>query len=592
MSQEEKFSRAPAGAMLAISSALVMVIGVASYQNGQAREAANRELQISQQLSDATGDLLSMLKDAETGQRGYLLTGREVYLAPYNSAVASIPGIVNGLRLFATSRPEELQRVAALEAVVNAKLKELAQTVEVRRAQGIGPALEIVDSDRGKALMDDIRTRSAAIRDIASRRSADYSAAAEKSAQRLRLVSTFGSFILFVFLAVSAWAIFGGMTHRENLYREAFANAELLRVTLSSIGDGVIATDAAARISFINPVAQKLTGWPGAEALGVPIQEVFQVVNETTRAPLNNPLATALATGGIVELANHAVLLARNGLEIPVDDSGAPIRDKHGVVQGAVLVFRDISARRRTERQLKESNEQLTEFVGAAAHDLRSPLNTVSSIAQMMAVRFQSQIGSEDNEMLGFIIKGAARMLRLLDDLLAYAQAGHFDLEEGERTSLDHALETVVENLRSDIASTQAEITAEGLPVVAVSETHVVQLLQNLIGNALKYRSEAVPAIRISCERQGSEWLLGVKDNGIGIDRQYTSEIFKPFKRLHADDRPGSGIGLATCRKIVNGYGGQIWVESEPGKGSTFFVTLPSAESHSANNAALGQEAG
>jgi PAS domain S-box-containing protein len=572
--------------MLLTAALMVVAIVVLSYQNSRYRAAAQERLVVTQQVQDATDDLLSSLKDAETGQRGYILTGTETYLEPYSQARADIPGILGKLRAATDARPDEAERAKALEPLVTAKLKELAETIELRRSRGFSSANQVVETGRGKALMDDIRARCRVIREVADRRAAELSAAAEKSASRLAFVTIAGSLILLGFLGLSAITIFRGLALRENLYHREAATAEFLRVTLLSIGDAVIATDAASNITLINPVAEKLTGWPENEALGKRITEVFRLVNETTRAQVENPLEKALATGAIVGLANHTVLISRDGAEIPLDDSGAPIRNDAGSIIGAVLVFRDVSARRQSERQLQESNEQLKQFAGAAAHDLRSPLNSVNAVAQLLAVRFASQLGSEGSELLGYITSGTQRMSRLLEDLLAYAQASHFEPEEGKRASMDYALQTVLENLRTNVESTGARVEAGPLPVVAAHETHVVQLFQNLIGNALKYRSESLPRIRITAEKNGDQWVIGVNDNGIGIEPQYTDQIFKPFKRLHGGEHPGSGIGLATCEKIVAGYGGRIWVESTPGNGSTFYFTIPAANETLAANAA------
>jgi PAS domain S-box-containing protein len=425
--------------------------------------------------------------------------------------------------------------------------------------------------------MDDVRAACDAIQASAESSVAQYSAAAEANANRLSLVSLLGSLVLLGFLGLSAVTIFRGMARRDELYRQAAGNAELLRVSLTSIGDAVISTDADARITFINPVAQRLTGWNEAEAVGAPIQQVLRIIHETTRATLDNPLIVALAKGTVVGLANHAVLLAKGGEEIPIDDSGAPIRDERGTIVGAIVVFRDISVRRHSERRLKESNEQLKQFVAAAAHDLRSPLNSVNAIAQLMNTRFTDQLGSEGNQLLGYITSGVTRMSRFLEDLLAYAHASHFERDDSAPASVEFALGQALENLRTEVDSCGAKVTAGALPMVAASETHLVQLLQNLIGNALKYRSQDAPRIEVSAEKNGAHWTVRVSDNGIGIEPQYVEEIFKPFRRLHGEDLPGSGIGLATCRKIVTGYGGQIWVESKRGRGSTFFVTLPTA---------------
>lgn len=310
-------------------------------------------------------------------------------------------------------------------------------------------------------------------------------------------------------------------------------------------------------------------------ALGTDISQVFTIVNETTRNPVENPAVKAIATGTIVGLANHTILLARDGREIPIDDSGSPIRAGSDTIEGAILVFRDISDRRNTERLLRVSNEQLKEFVDAAAHDLRAPLRSVGVFSQLLNERYRGQLTAQGEEFLLHIRNGVQRMGQLLEDLLRYAHAGHIEADERRGLPRDGALRTALENLSADIEAAKAVITsADALPVVPVHDTHLVQLLQNLIGNAIKYRSEEAPRIQVDCEKTESGWLVNVIDNGIGIDPQYAEFIFKPFKRLHNDDFPGSGIGLATCRRIVVGYGGRIWVESQPGQGSTFFFTI------------------
>ena len=259
-----------------------------------------------------------------------------------------------------------------------------------------------------------------------------------------------------------------GLLQRERLFFQARTNAELLRVTLNSIGDAVLATDANATITFLNPIAENLTGWKESDALGTPAAGVFRIVNETSRAKVENPLEKALSTGGIVGLANHTLLIAKDGREIPIDDSGAPIRDEDGHVIGAVLVFLDISQRRAAENRLKESNEQLKEFVAGAAHDLRSPLTSVSNIAQLVALRFRGQVGEEGLEMLGFIIAGVRRMTKLLDDLLTYAHASHFDRQSSQSVQAGPALRIVMDNLRSELEMNQATLDANALPPVAV----------------------------------------------------------------------------------------------------------------------------
>jgi PAS domain S-box-containing protein len=577
MKQDNDLSRAPATAMLVIAFLMVAAIGYFSYASWRTRDLAAVQSRESRLIEQTTDELLSLIKDAETGQRGFLITGREAYLEPYNQAVRAVPEIFEKLAQASSERPDQVGRIRDLRAAIDAKLRELAQTISLRRTAGLQAAVAVVETDLGKNLMDDIRAKGAVIRDSAERRMTQFTAEAQAGNARLRTVSTLGSIALLGFIALLAQTVFASLGYRERLYRTAATTAERLRVTLNSIGDAVISTDAEMKITLINPVAQKITGCSEAEALGASISEVFHIVNETTRLPVENPIEKAIATGGITGLANHTILIAKDGREVPIDDSGSPIRGQSGVIDGAILVFRDISARREMERQLSASHDQLREFVDAAAHDLRTPLRTVIIFSQLLYERFRPQLSGGGEDFLTQVRNGAQRLGQLLEDLLSYAHAGHFEPEEGPAVvPMDAALHFVLDNLRLDIDATQAVITAaDGLPPVPVRHAHLVQVLQNLIGNALKYHGTEPPRIQVACVRNDTECMVQVSDNGIGIDPDYHQEIFKPFKRLHGDERPGSGIGLATCQKIVAGYGGRIWVDSTPGNGSTFFFTIP-----------------
>lgn len=276
--------------------------------------------------------------------------------------------------------------------------------------------------------------------------------------------------------------------------------------------------------------------------MGVPINEVFVSVNEATRLKVDNPLEKALARGVVVGLANHTNLISKSGADIPID--------------------------------------------GSAAHDLCAPLNSVTALTEILVAQFSAEAGPEGRKLAGFMGDGLARMRRLLDDLLEFARASHFDERSAGLLPLSVPIQSAVQNLQHAIDQSGAEVTFESLPIVAMHETHAVQLLQNLLGNAIKYRGTDRPRIHIRAERKDSAWLISIADNGLDIEPQYVETIFKPFRRLHPDhDYPGSGIGLTTCRKIVEGYGGRIWAESESGKGSVFKFTLPAVEGSASRKA-------
>lgn len=243
------------------------------------------------------------------------------------------------------------------------------------------------------------------------------------------------------------------------------------------------------------------------------------------------------------------------------------------------------------EADLSRSNEDLQQFAYVASHDLHEPLRVITSYTQLLAKRYKGKLDKDADEYIGFAVDGAKRMQGLIQDLLAYSRVGTKGKELAP-TDCEAVLSTTLRSLALAISESGAQITHDPLPTVRGDPGQLGQLFQNLIDNAIKYRNGKGPEVHVSCTRQASEWLFGVKDNGIGIDPQYADRVFIIFQRLHTrDEYEGTGIGLAVCKKIVERHGGKIWVDSEPGHGSTFYFTLPrhsgSAEADRAPSASL-----
>jgi PAS domain S-box-containing protein len=1019
-----------------LAIAVVISIAVYSYFDWEELRRSNHDVEQTRLIVDRADGILSALKDAETGQRGFLLTGKRQYLEPYNRALSVIPTRMDELTEAVSGQRRQLDKVSALRPLVDDKLAESKLTIELRQTKGPEAALEVVLSDQGIQLMEQIREYCAEIKTAEYERLRERSAVAQSSANRTRLVSTLGSLLLLILFGVAAVLVNRGTSRREELIRivqekerESRRAGDLLSVTLASIGDAVITTDASGKITFMNELAQKLTGWRQAEAAGAYLDDVFRIINEDARKPAESPVARALRDGAVAGLANHTILIAKNGTEvaiddsaapiwdrdrkmvgvvlvfrgvaerreaekalersrreaeeardllqttlasigdaviatdaearvtfmnpiaerltgwkrgdaarlpvnqvfavlhedtlqrvdnplerslregaatglqsrsvlrtkeggtIAIDDSAAPIRSRNGGVIGGVIVFRDITARRQAERALEESeqrfrstfanapigmvitdidahvlqinqaasditgytaeelsrisflslthpeemannrrlfeqlrngdvpsyvlekrivrqnkeglwvrssvtllldeisgtiqvislledisvrkqaeialarqtklaalgadvggaltrieqlpaalqhctaavvnhlqmalvrvwtidqsggflelqatagidgapagagaripigigkigviarerrpymtnqiigdpmvadqkwaaehgmvafagyplvvenqlvgvmgmfsrqpvppdtldaldsavnsiamaierarvqeqrqellarereareqlersardlsrsNEDLRRFADAASHDLRSPLRTVNGMAGLLKKRYRDRLDPEADKLLGMIAGGIARMDTLISDLLAFSKVSDVQMRP-EKISLDDTVKGALVNLGAAIEESGAMITADPLPPVTAHQSLVAQVFQNLISNAIKYRNEQRIEIHIGVQRLASECVVSVKDNGIGIDQQHLTEVFDAFKRLHGNEYPGSGIGLATCKRIIDRYGGQIWVESTPGEGSTFFFTLPLA---------------
>ena len=268
--------------------------------------------------------------------------------------------------------------------------------------------------------------------------------------------------------------------------------------------------------------------------------------------------------------------------------SGEPLFDEHGHFAGYRGVGTDITERKQAEialreahEELKRSNAELEQFAYVASHDLQEPLRMVSSYTQLLLRRFGEKFDGDSREFMGYIVDGAARMKQLIEDLLAYSRVGTRGKEFRE-VSVEEVLRRAVSNLRTAIQESSAAVTWDALPTVLGDDTQLTQLFQNLIGNALKFRSASVPRIHVFVSQQsgaGAGVHFMVRDNGIGIEPQYFERIFMVFQRLHNKaDYPGTGIGLAICKKVVERHGGRIWVESRPGEGSAFHFTLPKVQ--------------
>ncbi|WP_243371649.1 PAS domain S-box protein [Geotalea sp. SG265] len=341
--------------------------------------------------------------------------------------------------------------------------------------------------------------------------------------------------------------------------------------------DAVFSEDLNGIVQTWNRGAEKLFGYSAEEMIGKPISlvippELTSELKEMTRKTKQG-------------LQDHyeTVRLTKGGKRIFVFLTMSPMRDAAGQIVGVAKIVRDISDKKRAEEDLKETvkalqrtNHELQQFAHVASHDLQEPLRNVTRYMELFFRNYQDRIDEKGRIYINFAMEGANRIHALVSDLLSYSELG-VSAREFRPVSMHAVAEEAMDNLRHTMEESRAVVLLDELPEVMGNRRQLVQLLQNLLSNALKFgRSGISPRISISAERLTGNWRFGVHDNGIGIEPEYFDKIFVIFQRLHARSKhPGTGIGLAICRKIVELHGGRIWVESRLGEGSIFYFTIP-----------------
>ncbi|HSI13433.1 MAG TPA: ATP-binding protein [Chthoniobacter sp.] len=359
--------------------------------------------------------------------------------------------------------------------------------------------------------------------------------------------------------------------------RRAEESLAQLAIIVQSSGDAIISKKLDGTISSWNPGAERTFGYTAQEAIGQPMIMIFpkDKMGEETQ---------------ILDRVRHGEVIGhfetervrKDGARLDVSLSVSPIRDTAGNVVAASTIARDITESKQVEVQmrrmmteLERSNQELGQFAYVASHDLKEPLRAVTSCVQLLRKGYSEKLDGRGLEFINHAVDGAKRMQQLIDGLLSYSRV---EQQETELQPVDFAapVQQACENLETAIAEGRVQVHVASLPALKCHGAQMVQLFQNLIGNAVKFRRAEAPEIWISAERKEDDWLFLVRDNGVGFEPEFSERIFGLFQRLHTRRKySGTGIGLAICKKIVERHQGRIWAESKPDHGTTFFFTLP-----------------
>jgi PAS domain S-box-containing protein len=384
--------------------------------------------------------------------------------------------------------------------------------------------------------------------------------------------------------------------YRHKAEREVRRLQQWLKATLRCIGDAVVATDAAGRVTLLNPVAEKLLGWSESEAVGRDFGEIFHAVDELARRPIANPVQKALREGKALSLNQDVILISKYGAQTPVSDSAAPIRDGDENIIGAVLVFRDNTQNKRAAAQIKQLNSQLEQrvrertaqleaankeleaFSYSVSHDLRAPLRHIDGFADLLAQHKGTSLDDTGRRYLKNISDSAKHLGALIDNLLSFCRTGRTGMSRAP-VNMNELVREVLQEMERETQGRSIAWDIGELAEVSGDRVMLKQVWVNLLSNAIKYtRQRARAEIKVGCEVQGGQVEFFVRDNGAGFDMVFAGKLFGVFQRLHhAAEFEGTGIGLANVRRIVARHGGNAWGEGKVGVGATFYFTLPVA---------------
>jgi signal transduction histidine kinase len=460
---------------LAAAFALLLLVAVASYASLLRNASDLRWVTHTHLVLEKLDALQIHLVDAETGQRGYIITGDESYLKPYQDGLGGTRQTLQKLRELTADNPAQQGSLDRLEPLVAVKLGLLQSRIDVRKNEGLAAGAAAVAGGTGKQIMDEVRALVATMKQEEDRLLVKRSHELEASSLATKIIIIAGETFAILLLLAAGLVIWQEMARRQ-------------------VAEGEV------------------------RSLNVDLER---------------------------RIAERTAQLAERA------------------------------------KDLERSNRELQQFAYVASHDLQEPLRTISSFTQLLAKRYQDNLDDKAREFINFAVDGCKRMQNLINDLLSFSRVG----TQGkplERVSCDVVLDRALTSLKIAVQESRAVVSRDPLPFVLADPVQLGQLFQNLLGNAVKFRGKDTPRIHISAEPQGAHWRISIRDNGIGIAPEHNDRIFVIFQRLHTKAQyPGTGIGLAICKKIAERHGGRIWVSPAPGGGSIFSFTLPDATSQS-----------
>lgn len=532
----------------------------------------------SQQALATLESIYSLINQAESRQRLYLLLGREIDLAPREQALTRTNAMLADLAELVGDDPSVNARLPELRKQISVRLAMLDRVMQARRTGGFEAGQRQLAEGPGRDEMQKLHELVVSMQHELSSGLEQRQQDARQSARR-----TFVMLGLLLLLAGGALVALYARIRRES--RERRESEERLRAVVETAVDGIITIDGSGRVESFNPAAARLFGYSEAEVIG---RNVSMLMPEPDRSQHDGYLRRYLGTGErhIIGVGREVTAQRKDGTRVPVS---LAVSEMHlGARHLFTGILHDLTQRKHAEARqaeliedLQAVNEELKNFAYVVSHDLKAPLRGIGSLSDWLVSDYADRLDDQGREYLALMKNRVSRMDALIDGILEYSRVGRIN-ETRVAVDLNALVEETVHLLAPPAEVT---ISVEGtLPTVVGERTRLQQVFQNLISNAIKHRDKPEARIRVASADAGNAWQLSVSDNGPGIEARHHERIFQLFQVLTPrDQKESTGVGLALVKKIIELYGGRIWLESKPGEGSTFFFTLPKAPSPAPN---------
>ncbi|NUN97018.1 MAG: PAS domain S-box protein [Candidatus Omnitrophica bacterium] len=573
---------APRTFLFLFALALVALISVVALLSIRRFIEAAEQRSRAYSLIVTVGMIEASLLRAEAEERGFVSTQSRACLENHERALRQVDESLRSLRHLVADDPRYATRAVAIEAIVHEKKALMEQVVSLRETEGFEAAARGVATGRSLELSSRFHEIIREMEWIGHQDRELFHERVSRFGRRAWALVVIGTPLSIILLGGAFLWLNQETRQRELALRSLQESEERFRSTFEQAAVGVAHVDPEGRFLRVNGKYCEIAGYSSEELR----TKRFQDITHPEDLDTDLEFVRQLLAGERTTYSMEKRYIRKDGNPVWVNLTVSLVREPSGGPRYFIAMVEDITPRKKAAEALRaksedlgRSNAELEQFAYVASHDLQEPLRTVTSFVQLLGQRYQGALGAEADEFIHFIVEGVDRMKRLINDLLSYSRVRTRG-QPHQAVDCEAVLGAALISLTTAIEESGAVVTSDPLPTVWGDDSQIQALLENLIGNALKFRSKETPRVHVSATRKGDLWDFSVRDNGIGIESQYFNRIFLIFQRLHTrEEYPGTGIGLAICHKIVENHGGRIWLESKPGEGSVFHFLLPAPRS-------------